>query len=117
MTQKLLAAILLLMASHIPSDAQIQIFTSSVNTADIVTSCRRVSNPLLVECAGYILGVYDQLAISGLICPPSSGGGTSQAVAVALKFLNDHPDRWHLHPAFLLAERFKEAFPCGQNSN
>jgi hypothetical protein len=60
------------------------------------------------------LGVFDQMALSRLICPPDNSTGlTAQAVALALKFLNDHPERWALHPVFLIGESFKAAFPCG----
>jgi len=73
-----------------------------------------VSTTLRMDCAGYILGVYDQMSFSRLICPPSNpSGGTAQAVAVALKFLNDHPEQWHLAPVFLIEKSFKTAFPCG----
>jgi hypothetical protein len=59
------------------------------------------------------LGVFDEMLISHLICPPKSPGLTAQAVAVALKFLNDHPERWAASPADLIGESFKAAFPCG----
>lgn len=55
------------------------------------------------DCAGYILGVFDRMSLSRLICPPENpSGGSAQAVAVALKFLNDHPERWHLAPVYLV---------------
>ena len=67
-----------------------------------------------MDCAGYLMGVFDQMSISHLICPPHNpNGGTAQAVAVALKFLNEHPEQWHLAPAFLVGQSFKAAFPCG----
>ena len=60
------------------------------------------------------MGVFDQMVLSHLICPASNPSGlTAQAVAVALKFLNDHPEKWALAPAFLIGESFKAAFPCG----
>jgi hypothetical protein len=40
-------------------------------------------------------------------------GGTAQAVAVVLKFLNDPPEKWHLAPFFLIEQSFEAAFPCG----
>jgi hypothetical protein len=68
-----------------------------------------------MDCAGYILGVFDQMSFSRLICPPDNPSGlTAQAVAVALKFLNDHPEKWHLSPAFLIGQGFQAAFPCGK---
>jgi hypothetical protein len=47
-----------------------QILVSNFNTADLVELCRKVPDPMQVDCAGYILGAYDKLAIAGLICPP-----------------------------------------------
>jgi Rap1a immunity proteins len=112
-----LSIALMLIASPIASPAQV-VYLSSVNTADLIASCRKAENPLQLDCAGYILGVYDQMSISGSICPPSNpGGATTQAVAIAIKYLNDSPDRWHLSPAFLIGESFKAAFPCRKNSN
>jgi hypothetical protein len=65
------------------------------------------------ECAGYILGVFDQMSFSRLICPPNNPDGLSaQAVAVALKFLNEYPEQWHASPVFLVGQSFKAAFPC-----
>lgn len=53
-----------------------------------------------LDCAGYILSVYDQLSMSGMIClQRNPDGGSSQAVAVALKFLGEHPEQWHLAPS------------------
>jgi Rap1a immunity proteins len=52
--------------------------------------------------------------LSHLICPRSNPSGlTAQAVAVALRSLNDHPEKWDQPPAFLIGESFKAAFPCG----
>jgi hypothetical protein len=66
-----------------------------------------------VDCSGYILGVFDQMSFSGAICPPNNPDGLgAQAVAVALKYLNDHPKDWHLAPVFLIGQSFKTAFPC-----
>jgi Rap1a immunity proteins len=69
-----------------------------------------------MDCAGYIIGVFDEMSFSRVICPPHNpDGGTAQAVAVALKSINDHPEKWHLAPVFLIEQGFKAAFPCGKN--
>jgi hypothetical protein len=61
------------------------------------------------------MGVFDQMSVSGLICPPDNPtGGTEQAIAVALKALRDHPENWHKAPVFLIGQSFKDAFPCGK---
>jgi hypothetical protein len=67
-----------------------------------------------MDCAGYIMGVYDQMSLSRLICSPRNpNGGTAQAVAVALKFLNEHPEQWQLAPVYLVGQSFKAAFAGG----
>ena len=38
-----------------------------------------------------------------------------QAVAVPLKFVNEHPEQWHHSPALLIGEGFQAAFPCRKN--
>ena len=96
-----------------PADAQ-EIVASSVSTTVLIESCRRAGNQMRMDCAGYIVGVYDQMSLSRLICPPRNpNGGTGQAIAVALKFLNEHPEQWHLAPVYLVGQSFKAAFPCG----
>jgi hypothetical protein len=112
-----LVAIVLLMVSQTPGCAE-GIVASSVSTTELIESCRRAGNPMRLDCAGYIVGVFDQMSFSRLICPPRNpNGGTAQAVAVALKFLNEHPEQWHLAPAFLVGQSFKAAFPCGAGQN
>jgi hypothetical protein len=104
-------------ANQAPADAQ-PIVASTVSTTVLIDVCRRAGDQLRMDCAGYILGVYDQMSFSRLICPPDNpNGGTAQAVAVALKFLNDHPEQWHLAPFFLIGQSFKTAFPCGPRQN
>lgn len=99
-------------ATEAPADAQ-EIMASSVSTTGLIESCRRAGDQMRMDCAGYLMGVYDQMSLSRLICPPRNpSGGTGQAVAVALKFLNEHPEQWHLAPVYLVGQSFKAAFPC-----
>jgi Rap1a immunity proteins len=108
-----LVAIVLLVVTQAPARSQ-AIVASTVSTTVLIDGCRRAGDQLRMDCAGYVLGVYDQMSFSRLICPPSNpNGGTAQAVAVALKFLNDHPEQWHLAPVLLIEQSFKTAFPCG----
>jgi hypothetical protein len=108
-------AIVLLILLQASASADDLIVASSMTTSDLIESCRRAGgNTLRADCAGYMLGVFDQMSLSRLICPPNNlGGGSAQAVAVALKFLNAHPEQWHLAPVFLVGQSFKAAFPCG----
>lgn len=94
--------------------AQSGTFVSSMNTVELMRACD-TQNKLNLECSGYIIGVYDVLSITGAICPQRNPqGGTYQAISVALKFLKEHPESWHMHPADLLTESFKAAFPCAK---
>lgn len=107
-------AILLFILSQAAALAEQPIVASSMTTTELVETCRRAGNTLRADCAGYILGVFDQMSLSRLICPPDNpSGGSAQAVAVALKFLNEHPERWHLAPVYLVGQSFQAAFPCG----
>ena len=38
----------------------------------------------------------------------------AQAIVIALKSLQDHPESWHEAPVYLIGESFKAAFPCGK---
>jgi hypothetical protein len=86
---------------------------SSLMESQVRSACHEVANQMSTDCAGYILGVFDQMSMSRLICPPPNPHDVAaQAVAVAVKFLDDHqasPDR-----AAILAveESFKAAYPC-----
>jgi Rap1a immunity proteins len=94
-----------------PSVADDVFRLSSVSTAELMQACR--GGPMRFDCAGYILGVFDEMALSHLICPPENPAGLStQAVAVALKSINDHPEKWDRAPAWLIGQSFQTAFPC-----
>ena len=114
-----LIAIALLIASHLPTKAAEEVLiVSSVNTATLIDTCRQATamgHPLRMDCSGYILGVFDQMSFSGVICPPHNmDGGPAQTVAVALKALNNDPENWHRAPVYLIGQSFKAAFPCGK---
>jgi hypothetical protein len=51
-----------------PSVAGDVLRLSSVSTAELRQACR--GDPMQFDCAGYILGVFDEMALSHLICPP-----------------------------------------------
>jgi hypothetical protein len=94
----------------VPCVADDYLRASTMDTVQLVDSCRKAGDPLRIDCAGYILGVFDQMVFSRLICPQDSSGLTAQAVAIALKSLNDHPERWNQSPVILIGQSFKAAF-------
>jgi Rap1a immunity proteins len=110
-----LVAVAPLVASQAPCIADDYYNASSVSAATLIDECRKAEDPMRINCAGYILGVFDQMVFSRLICPRYNPSGLgAQAVAVALKFLNDHPERWDVSPTVLIGQSFKAAFPpCG----
>jgi hypothetical protein len=87
---------------------------STMETRQLVDSCHKAEDPMRIGCAGYILGVFDQMVFSHLICPQESSELTAHAVAIALESLNGHPEKWNQSPVFLIGQSFKAAFPsCG----
>jgi hypothetical protein len=86
--------------------------TSATTTASLLEGCHRLAS---LECAPYILGVFDQMSYSRLICPDSTEPLGVQFVAIAVKYLNDHPEQWHIHPVVLIGQSFKAAFPCAKD--
>jgi hypothetical protein len=104
---------LALMATVSTVNAEQQAFVSTVTTAALVESCNKPRQLLAADfCLGYILGVYDQASATRVICPPQSRSGTAQAMAVAIKFLNDNPATWNRHPSVLVEEAFRNTFRC-----
>lgn len=63
------------------------------------------------NCSAYIEGVADTLSGTGRTCPPQ-GVTLGQNVAIAVKYLKEHPARLHEHRTVLLAAALMEAFPC-----
>lgn len=88
-------------------------YASSAKTAMLAQICHEgVNEPLHADlCSGYAMATYDALSYSGAICP-GEGGGSYQLMAVARKYLADHPEEWSKSPFFVISESFKAAFPC-----
>jgi hypothetical protein len=58
------------------------------------------------------MGVADSLQIDRVTCRPNSDAATLQTVTIARRYINDHPERWGDHPAFIIRDSLKKAFPC-----
>jgi hypothetical protein len=65
-----------------------------------------------IICSGYIAGVFDTLVLTAKLCPADNPGLTGQVVAVAMKYLNDHPELWAGSPAQLIGDSLMPVFPC-----
>lgn len=60
---------------------------------------------------GYITGVADALGTS--VCLPDNVT-IAQLGAVVTKYLNEHPDQWHLTGSHLIESALRTIFPCKQ---
>ena len=71
-------------------------------------------------CIGWIVGTFDalqwrkRLSNKWFYC---LRGGVSihQLEAIFIKYLKDHPDKWHVEAAVLFELAITRAFPCKEN--
>lgn len=84
---------------------------STITTAMIADECSKHQADRLDPCAAYILGVADTLSTAGKFCL-TSGSWSAQVVAVAAKYLRDHPEQWNLSPSWLIGRALSGPFPC-----
>ena len=89
------------------------IVLSNIHTGELALNCQ--DNSKQYSCVGYISGVFDTLVLMGKICPAdTSGSVAAQAVAIAVKYLNNNPEQWAIQPAFLIGNALAPVFPCTQ---
>jgi len=89
------------------------VILSSVETSDFVKQCEGAPTDLSGNfCVGYIMGAYDELALTRLICAPGSGATTLAAVAATRKYLSDHPEQWSQHTSAIVRRALQATFPC-----
>ncbi|HEV2542930.1 MAG TPA: Rap1a/Tai family immunity protein [Methylobacterium sp.] len=88
------------------------VVVSSITTTALALNCQESRTSLDLDfCTGYITGAFDALSVARLICP-AEGTTTAQLLGIGRKFLNDHPELWHLHPSLVVQAGFQAAFPC-----
>ena len=90
-------------------------YVSAMTAADLVDYCRG-DHSMQPSCAGYILGVFDVLALTGKICPIHNPALSTQVVAIAVKYFNDHPEKCAGSPAFLIGDSLEPVFPCDKTA-
>lgn len=111
-------AALILALSALAGDAYAQrtsYISLSTVTMDVVTGrCGGTGggDVTLDPCGGYVLGISDALQLTGDTCRPPSEIATRQTIEVVKKYIADHPERWNVHPAALVRESLRRAFPC-----
>lgn len=93
--------------------ADTYVVQSSTETFRLQQECEKSRELLAGDfCAGYIIGVFDALAWERVICPPSTGGTTASALAIAKRYLTNHPEKWSSAPSAVVREALEGAFPC-----
>jgi len=73
-------------------------------------------------CMGYIAGSLDMTRglnkmFNGALLCESPGVTGDELLAMAIKYLSDHPEQLHLSAASLILNMYTAAFPCPKNSN
>lgn len=112
----------------IPNDALVTL-TKSGN--DFLRTCEprgELSSTVEAVCSGYANGVIDGYdyafatvqakshdKIVGAFCPPDDIT-RGQQYRIAMKYLDDHPEKTHRVVSALIAESMQAAFPCPTRS-
>lgn len=109
MMTSLLLGMAAMLQSH-PADKYISL--SMVSGGMLAAECETDRGLRLDVCTSYILGVADALQISRRTCRPQSDAGTLQTVSIVRRYIKDHPEKWGMHPVFLVQEPLIRAFPC-----
>lgn len=88
---------------------------SSTKTNDLARECSQSVDILSGDfCTGYILGVFDTLAINNQVCG-APDDLAERVLAVGRNYVRDHPEDWDKAPTFVLGKAFRNAFPCGRS--
>lgn len=105
------AHILLLLALVQPNQQGYTV-ASTATTSLLARQCERSRDALSADfCSGYVLGTFDSLSGRKTVCP-SDNVTTEQTMAVARRYLKDHPELWDRAPSWVLEQAFKAAYPC-----
>lgn len=100
-------ALLLILAMPVSANAGFQ--SGNALLRDINTR----SGPDYMFAMGYVAGVFDALA-DVTHCVTADGVTQGQAVLIAKKYLEAHPEELHMAADELLSRAFKNAFPCAE---
>lgn len=120
-----LAAILLLTFggsaySEANGDGNELLHACKLTLDDNVTKEKNIYNGYMLY--GYCLGILQAVADTNsslfeemgkrLFCFPSNGIKNKQSVKIVVKYLEEHPEKLHLHNTDLVISAYREAFPC-----
>lgn len=59
----------------------------------------------------YVTGVHDAYEESAQFCTPSNST-RGQVIAIAAKYIKEHPEQWNQNPARIVLTSLQQAFPC-----
>lgn len=102
-------AALLMPATAFPEFFTAQHLRSLLRCTDVQCSTRDDLSDWSVGY-GYVLGVHDAYTNTGVCSPDSAKAG--QIVTVVKRFLDAHPEVWHLSADVLVARALHEQWPC-----
>ena len=60
----------------------------------------------------YVVGVYDTLHLSNVVCPKSNNVTIGQVTEIVAKFLKNNPERWDEPATDLVRDALVKAMPC-----
>jgi len=103
---------LMILSTPVTSSAEETVVLSSAGEYLLPEKCALETGYVLTPCLSYILGVADTLSFQGNICNNSVSAATAATAGVVRKYFTDHPEKWGVHPAFLINTALVQAFPC-----
>jgi hypothetical protein len=110
----------------VSADAQTESYDFSKSGNEFLRLCDKKDDTSFLHgaCVGYVMGVQDAFEdafalgaavhkepMKPAVCPDSEVT-VGQKFRVAVKYMNDHPDKSHLSPSLLIFEALVQAFPC-----
>lgn len=101
----------LIIALFIPILTHADYFTGN----DIMDSWDNKFHESNTMIRGYFAGVQD--SYNGVHFCVDSKVKMSQAAEIVIKYMKDHPEKWHKAGKNLVLDALNKAFPCGNESN
>jgi len=103
---------ILLMFAMLAADPPVVV--SSLTTRQLLEHCEgKDDDPTANFCAGYILGEFDALSVSGDVCPATARASNIDVVATVRKYLRARAKKTGTGaPSFVVRDALRNAYPC-----
>ena len=90
------------------------VVVSSLTTQQLLEFCEgKDSDPSANFCTGYILGEFDALTLSGVICPLPARASNVKVAAAVRKYLHARAKKTGTGaPSFVVRDALRDAYPC-----